>query len=80
LHVVIGVNHSFDVSVMDSLVQENRNPIEHVERSHLILATSLLSQPAHALLQSSQLQRVLEYSARNVILEGGTSNAEVLDG
>jgi hypothetical protein len=77
LHVVIGVNHSFDVSVMDSLVQENRNPIEHVERSHLILATSLFSQPAHALLQSSQLQRVLEYSARNVVLEGGTSNVEV---
>jgi hypothetical protein len=77
LHVVIGVNHNFDVSVMDSLVQENRNPIEHVERSHLILATSLLSQPAHVLLQSSQLQRVLEYSARNVVLEGGTSNVEV---
>eukprot|EP01041_Mallomonas_annulata_P011294 gene11294-23633_t len=37
LHVVLASSHSFDKTIMDTIVQENVNPIERVERSLLIM-------------------------------------------
>jgi hypothetical protein len=40
LHVVMGAMHSFDESLIETVVQKNINPIEKVERSMLIMAST----------------------------------------
>jgi len=58
LHVVLAATHGFDVSLADAIVQGNVNPIEKVERSVLIMASTLHQQPVEALLVPDQLSRV----------------------
>lgn len=80
MHVVIAVTHSFADSVMDSLVKKNLNPIENIERSSLILASTLLGKAAGDLVQPAQLQRLLEVGGagmKDVLLGGEKGNATV---
>mmetsp|Transcript_232 Transcript_232/g.438 ORF Transcript_232/g.438 Transcript_232/m.438 type:complete len:862 (-) Transcript_232:69-2654(-) len=41
LHIVLCATHSFDKSLLNTIVQDNVNPIEKVERSTLIIATTI---------------------------------------
>ncbi|CAJ1364440.1 unnamed protein product, partial [Effrenium voratum] len=41
LHIVIAATHCFDKTVTETVVQENCNPIERVERSSLIMASTV---------------------------------------
>jgi len=58
LHVVIAATHCFDKTVTETVVQDNANPIEKVERSTLIMASTIHGVPPAALLQESQRSRV----------------------
>ena len=62
LHVVIGATHCFDKSLMDTVIQNNVNPIEKVERSALIMAATVHAQPVENLLKQEQIARVKEFS------------------
>lgn len=62
LHVLIASTHCFAKSLMDTVVSDNVNPIEKVERSILIVAQTIQDQPVEALLRPDQLERVRQFS------------------
>ena len=60
LHVIMGATHRFEATLMDSIVQGNINPIEKVERSLLITASTLHALPPESLVQRERLARLTE--------------------
>jgi len=58
LHIVVAATHCFDKTLTETIIQDNMNPIDKVERSTLIMATTVHQQPAAALIRESQLPRV----------------------
>jgi len=58
LHVVIAGTQCFDQSLMDAVVSRNINPIDRVERSTLIMASTLYDEPTKELIHADQVQRV----------------------
>jgi len=70
LHVVILATHSFVNSLVSTVIEDNMNPIEKVERSTLILATTIQGKTAAELIRPEQVQRVATYSVPKLFIEG----------
>uniref|UniRef100_A0A6B2KXG2 Uncharacterized protein n=1 Tax=Arcella intermedia TaxID=1963864 RepID=A0A6B2KXG2_9EUKA len=62
LHVILGSTHTFDKTLINTVVQDNVNPIEKVERSLLIVATTVHDTGAADLVRAEQIERVSTYS------------------
>mmetsp|Transcript_56259 Transcript_56259/g.131116 ORF Transcript_56259/g.131116 Transcript_56259/m.131116 type:complete len:252 (-) Transcript_56259:65-820(-) len=58
LHIVVAATHCFEQTVMETVIRENNNPIDRVERSTLIMASTVHQKPAAALVSEAQLPRV----------------------
>ena len=70
LHVVIASTHCFTRSLMATLVKDNVNPIDKVERSSLIVASTVQGQSPEALLEPAQHARIVAgLSAEAVFLQ-----------
>eukprot|EP00981_Chlorochromonas_danica_P014069 scaffold7266_cov187-Ochromonas_danica.AAC.1 len=41
LHIIVAATHGFDESLMETVIEKNINPIEQVERSALLMASTL---------------------------------------
>ena len=62
LHVVLAATHCFDKTLLNTVIQDNVNPIEKVERSSLIIASSVHAKPAVELVKESEVERVRTFS------------------
>eukprot|EP00929_Paragymnodinium_shiwhaense_P073055 TRINITY_DN3711_c0_g1_i2.p1 TRINITY_DN3711_c0_g1~~TRINITY_DN3711_c0_g1_i2.p1 ORF type:complete len:979 (-),score=227.99 TRINITY_DN3711_c0_g1_i2:315-3251(-) len=58
LHVVIASTHCFDKTVTETVVQDNANPIEMVERTVITMATTVHQQPLSQLVLENQRERL----------------------
>jgi len=76
LHIVIAATHCFDKTVTETVIQENANPVEKVERSSMIMASTIHQKPAAALAMSSQLPRLCAAAPR---LFGREESKSLLD-
>mmetsp|Transcript_47563 Transcript_47563/g.85368 ORF Transcript_47563/g.85368 Transcript_47563/m.85368 type:complete len:232 (+) Transcript_47563:3-698(+) len=64
LHIVIAATHCFDKTVTESAIQDNVNPIEKVERSSLIMASTIHQEPVKALITAGNVERIVAASPR----------------
>eukprot|EP00475_Leptophrys_vorax_P036859 TRINITY_DN6288_c0_g1_i3.p1 TRINITY_DN6288_c0_g1~~TRINITY_DN6288_c0_g1_i3.p1 ORF type:complete len:959 (-),score=232.67 TRINITY_DN6288_c0_g1_i3:31-2679(-) len=65
LHVLLGFTHSFQKTLLNTLVQDNVNPIESVEHSTLIVAGTIQNANPLSLINSAHADRFL--SLQNLI-------------
>ena len=70
LHVVLAATHCFEQTLINTVIQDNVNPIEKVERSTLIMASTIQNLPVRDLIEASQVQRVHTFSPK--LLELGS--------
>ena len=63
LHVVLASTHSFDKSLVETVVQNNENPTDGVERSTLLIASTISNTPVADLIVESAEQRVRGHSS-----------------
>jgi hypothetical protein len=62
LHVLVAVTHQFDRSVMETVIEENINPIEKLERSLLIVQSAIHGLPVDKILKKEMRPNILKHS------------------
>ena len=58
LHVVIASTHMFDKSVFNTLVEDNVNPIDRMEKSEVIVASTIHGKSATEILKPNEAARI----------------------
>ncbi len=71
LHIVMASTHCFADNLMNTLVKDNINPIEKLERSELIVATTIHRRKADDMLVLPEAERAKLYSPNVFLLENG---------
>ena len=62
VHVMMAATHCFDQTLVDTVIQDNINPIEKVERTSMVMSTVIQGKRASALVDASQQARARMYS------------------
>eukprot|EP00434_Breviolum_minutum_P009820 symbB.v1.2.008649.t1/scaffold540.1/size189765/14 len=57
LHIVIASTHCFDKTVMETVIQDNLNPIDRVARSTLVMASTVHQQPVKSIVNEANLKQ-----------------------
>jgi len=67
LHVLVAVTHSFADSLVDTVVVNNVNPIEKLERTALIVSETVQAQSASDLVRPDVYDRVAMFAAAELL-------------
>jgi hypothetical protein len=59
LHVVVAVSHRFENDIMSTVIKENVNPIEKVEASLLLIASTIHNAPSSVLIAAKDSESLL---------------------
>jgi len=62
LHVLVCATHCFEKNVMETVIQDNINPIEKLEMSTLLIASTILDTPAQNLIRKKEDRKRLTSS------------------
>lgn len=76
LHVLICVTHGFEKSVMDTVIEDNINPIEKLEMSTLLMASTILGVPSRNLIRNENDSKRLETSFPMLLANGKNVHRE----
>lgn len=76
LHVITAASHSFDNTLIGTVIEDNLNPIEKVERSLLIVASTLFEVPIDDVVSESRRLEVARHSA-NLIPTAGSGISKI---
>eukprot|EP01125_Pyxidicula_operculata_P015607 TRINITY_DN5321_c0_g1_i1.p1 TRINITY_DN5321_c0_g1~~TRINITY_DN5321_c0_g1_i1.p1 ORF type:complete len:1033 (-),score=293.27 TRINITY_DN5321_c0_g1_i1:235-3138(-) len=63
LHVIIGMSHTFSQSIIDTVIKENRNPVEKIEKSVLLLSSTIKQLPVEEIVNPHESERIRTYSS-----------------
>jgi hypothetical protein len=77
LHVFIAATHMFEKTVMDTVVCENRNPIEALERSSIVIAATIYGKTQQEVIAPEFRKDILSFSPH---LLAGTNGGATLTG
>ena len=61
-HVIVAATHFFGKNLMETIVKDSVNPIEKVERSHLIMASTISGKHVKDLIQDTELNRLKTFA------------------
>eukprot|EP00811_Abedinium_folium_P014237 NODE_23252_length_674_cov_4.266910.p1 GENE.NODE_23252_length_674_cov_4.266910~~NODE_23252_length_674_cov_4.266910.p1 ORF type:complete len:222 (+),score=86.15 NODE_23252_length_674_cov_4.266910:2-667(+) len=70
LHVVVAATHCFEKAIMETVLEDNINPIDKVERSTLIMASTVHQLSAAALIRDAQRERLCATSPMLFVVDG----------
>jgi hypothetical protein len=62
LHIVMVASHCFDKSLLETLIQDNVNPISKIERTTLIMAKTIHTQLVEDMVKPDHLSRIRQHS------------------
>merc|ERR1712137_234970 len=57
-HVVVAATHCFDRTLINTIVKDNVNPIEKVERSALIVSSTIHEESPSTLIKEEHMKRI----------------------
>mmetsp|Transcript_12322 Transcript_12322/g.35733 ORF Transcript_12322/g.35733 Transcript_12322/m.35733 type:complete len:982 (+) Transcript_12322:89-3034(+) len=76
LHVIVAMAHCFENDIMGTIIQDNMNPIEKLERSTLLLGSTIHGVAPQKLVASSDLSRL---EKRFPLMLGGSTTGAADD-
>lgn len=62
LHVMVAATHHFDRSLVDTVISQNTNPIEKMEKSLLIVSSTINALPVNELVGNDRAELVRQHS------------------
>ena len=79
LHILICATHRFEKNAMETVIQDNINPIEKLEMSTLLMASTILGVPTSGLIRNKDDRKRLKISFPLLLGVSGSTSSNAQD-